>query len=138
MTMMRILVVDDESTLLADLEWVAKTVSGGDVQTANGATEALKLINENDFDLVITDLFMEDKDAGLKVIAAAKEKDWSTQVLLVTAHGKPDPTGPRAIAEGAFDYCDRAAPGNYLQRLKELIPWTLQHRQKRLRSDADR
>ena len=81
----------------------------------------MESMREHDFDLVITDLRMETEEAGMDVVVAAKEKDWTTQVILVTAFGKPTEKGPAAIAKGAYDYVDRNAPGNYLKRLKRII-----------------
>nr|VFK41111.1 MAG: Response regulator receiver domain-containing protein [Candidatus Kentron sp. TC]VFK55487.1 MAG: Response regulator receiver domain-containing protein [Candidatus Kentron sp. TC] len=116
-----ILVVDDSPPLLEDLRWVAEKASGGDVTAARSAREAMESMREHDFDLVITDLRMETEEAGMDVVVAAKEKDWTTQVILVTAFGKPTEKGPAAIAKGAYDYVDRNAPGNYLKRLKRII-----------------
>nr|VFJ87884.1 MAG: hypothetical protein BECKLFY1418B_GA0070995_100831 [Candidatus Kentron sp. LFY] len=57
----------------------------------------------------------------------------STQVILVTAFGKPNETGPAAIAKGAYDYVDRNAPGNYLKRLKEIVGPALERRKEKRR-----
>nr|VFJ58258.1 MAG: Response regulator receiver domain-containing protein [Candidatus Kentron sp. DK] len=121
MTDSAILVVDDEQPLLEDLQWVAEEVSGSNVTAAKSAREAMGLIRERDFDLIITDLRMETEEAGMDVLAAAKEKNRNTKLILVTAFGKPNPIGPTAILEGAYDYIDRNAPGNYLHRLRETI-----------------
>lgn len=131
-----ILVVDDGPQLLEDLKWAAEKAAGGKVLTAGSAQEAIRLIAENNFDLIITDLAMEREDSGLDVLAAAKEKDWWTQLILVTAFGEPNPTGPKAILKGAYVYVDRNAPGNYLNRLRQLIPHALQRRQEKLREEA--
>nr|VFJ87881.1 MAG: Response regulator receiver domain-containing protein [Candidatus Kentron sp. LFY] len=77
MAKQKILVVDDSPPLLDDLKWVAEKASGGDVVAARGAQEANALIQEHDFDLVITDLRMETEEAGMDVLAATKKKDWT-------------------------------------------------------------
>nr|VFJ68798.1 MAG: two-component system, NtrC family, response regulator PilR [Candidatus Kentron sp. FW] len=133
-----ILVVDDSPPLLDDLKRVAEKASGGDVIRAQSAQEAKELIPEHDFDLVITDLRMETEEAGMDVLVAAKEKDWTTQVILVTAFGKPGETGPAAIAKGAYDYVDRNAPGNYLKRLKQIIGPALARREKKRQEEGSK
>nr|VFK23753.1 MAG: Response regulator receiver domain-containing protein [Candidatus Kentron sp. LPFa] len=101
---------------------------------AQSAGEAKGLIREHDFDLVITDLRMETEEAGMEVLVAAKEKDRSTQLILVTAFGKPDETEPTAAAQSAYDYVDRNTPVNYLKRLKQrqIIGPALARREKEL------
>nr|VFK64366.1 MAG: response regulator receiver protein [Candidatus Kentron sp. TUN] len=137
MTKQKILVVDDSQPLLDDLKWVAEKVSEGNVMAAQSAREAIGLIQEHNFDLVITDLRMETEEAGMDVLVAAKEKDWTTQVILVTAFGKPGETGPAAIAKGAYDYVDRNAPGNYLKRIKQIIGPALARGEQKRREEKE-
>lgn len=126
------LVVDDEPELLEQLKFVAES-TGGRISTATSAAEARRLIDEQDFDLIITDLRMEKNEAGLEVIRAAREKDLWTQVILVTAYQM----GPEAITKGAYDYVLRTDPGNYLQRLQKLIPEALERRRRKQKEEAD-
>jgi DNA-binding NtrC family response regulator len=134
----KILVVDDELKLLEDLKWVAEETAGGKVLTAENAQEAIQLIVENNFDLIVTDLRMEKEDSGIEVLKKAKEENWWTQVILVTAYGGFNPAGPKAIEKGAYDYVDRVATGNYLDRLKEMIPRALLRRQQKQREETER
>lgn len=106
--MARILVVDDEPDLRNDFEWA---VSGlGEVATAGSAKEAIQRIAEETFDVVVTDLRMETREAGLEVLKAAKERDVYTQVIVVTAYGTPE-VNAMTMRLGAFDYLERATPG---------------------------
>ncbi|WP_176722326.1 response regulator [Candidatus Thiosymbion oneisti] len=127
-----VLVVDDEPDLLEQLKFVASKTTGGQVLKAASAMEAIRLIEEKDFDLVITDLRMETDEAGLDVIKAAREKDLWTQVILVTAYQMPE-----VIAKGAYDYVSRTDSGNYLQRLEKLIPQALERRWRKQKEEAD-
>lgn len=133
MSEVRILVVDDEPGLLEQLEFVASKATKSQVSTAKSAKEATQLIDENDFDLIITDLRMEKDEAGMEVIEAAREKDLWTQIILVTAYT----AGPEVIAKGAYDYVLRTDPGNYLQRLQKLIPEALERRWQKQKEEAD-
>nr|VFJ54823.1 MAG: Response regulator receiver domain-containing protein [Candidatus Kentron sp. FM]VFJ55676.1 MAG: Response regulator receiver domain-containing protein [Candidatus Kentron sp. FM]VFK10778.1 MAG: Response regulator receiver domain-containing protein [Candidatus Kentron sp. FM] len=128
-----ILVVDDSPALLDDLKWAAEEASEADITEAQSAREAMDLIREHDFDLVITDLRMETQEAGMEVLTAAKNKDWNTQVILVTAFDRPRETDPTAIAKGAYGYIDRNGPGNYLQRLRQDIGPALARREQKRR-----
>ncbi|WP_133512448.1 response regulator [Candidatus Thiosymbion oneisti] len=131
MSEIRTLVVDDEPELLEQLKFIASRATGGQISTAASAKEALRLIDEKDFDLVITDLRMETNEAGLEVINAARKKDLWTQVILVTAYAAPE-----MIAKGAYDYVSRTM-GNYLQRLQKLIPEALERRWRKQKEEAD-
>ncbi|WP_133512450.1 response regulator transcription factor [Candidatus Thiosymbion oneisti] len=130
------LVVDDESELLDQLKFVASKTTGGQISTAASAMEAIRLIEEKDFDLVITDLRMEKDEAGLEVIEAAREKDLWTQIILITAYYQEEEAAG-TIAEGAYDYVLRTDPGNYLQRLQGLIPEALEYRRQKQKEEAE-
>lgn len=81
--MPRVLVVDDEERvrgLLCDLlaAWGCQAV-----EAANGA-QALTLFEQNDYDLVLTDFLMPDRN-GLEVIRGVREKDATIGVIMFTA-----------------------------------------------------
>lgn len=140
MSEVQILVVDDEPELLEDLKSVAAKSTGGQIATAKSAAEACRLIEEKDFDLIITDLRMETPEAGLEVIEVARKKDLWTQVILVTAYGLTDEEIDKSvdtIARGAYDYVSRTVPGNYLKRVRELIPKALERQRHKQKEEAD-
>ena len=91
----RILVVDDDENIL-NLEKTILGQKGFDVTGAAGGAEALKLLGEGSFDLVLLDVMMPEVD-GLTVCRKIKEdptlKD--THVIFLTAKG-----GGEALAEG--------------------------------------
>ena len=65
--MANILLVDDEASLVkAQSEFLCR--AGRTVSTAANGKEAMALVAHNDFDLVITDLVMPEKE-GLETIA---------------------------------------------------------------------
>ena len=91
----RILVVDDDENIL-NLEKTILEQKGFDVTGAGGGSEALKLLAEKDFDLVLLDVMMPEVD-GFTVCRKIKEdprlKD--IPVIFLTARG-----GGEALAEG--------------------------------------
>jgi DNA-binding response OmpR family regulator len=91
----RILVVDDDENIL-NLEKTILEQKGFDVTGADGGSEALKLLGERDFDLILLDVMMPEVD-GFTVCRKIKEdprlKD--IPVIFLTARG-----GGEALAEG--------------------------------------
>ena len=85
----RILVVDDDENIL-NLEKTILEQKGFDVTGAGGGAEALKLLAEKDFDLVLLDVMMPEVD-GFTVCRKLKD----IPVIFLTAKG-----GGEALAEG--------------------------------------
>jgi DNA-binding NtrC family response regulator len=107
--MYEILVVDDEEELREDLVWAAQE-PGRNVTSTDSAEQAIKLIHDKVFDVIVTDLRMKREEAGLEVLRVAKEKDVFVQVIVVTAYGTPE-ISVETMRLGAFDYLERNAPG---------------------------
>lgn len=80
----RILLVDDEVAVLLTLKAVLE-ISGFDVDTATSAREGKSRIRHREYEMVITDMRMEDEHAGAEVIAAAKEASYKPAIALLTA-----------------------------------------------------
>ncbi len=97
----RILVVDDHvemGRLLADQLGDA----GFDVEVAASGEQAVKRLRSGLFDVVLTDLRMEEVD-GFDVLEAAKQQDPAPAVLIMTAFGGID-SAIEAIKRGAWHY----------------------------------
>ena len=69
----QVLIVDDEPMILSTLADVFR-LRHFEVSTATSAEEAIAMLAERDFDLVLTDIRMETPLAGYDVIAEAKAK----------------------------------------------------------------
>ena len=97
----RILVVEDESTLCANItRYLARaghTVTS--VETGNGALAELR---QRSFDLVISDLRLPDID-GLTVLDRVRASSPETIVLIMTAYASID-SAVEALRRGAHDY----------------------------------
>jgi DNA-binding response OmpR family regulator len=83
----RILIVDDELTVLLTLKAVLE-LSGFEVVTAASAAEAKLRLGADTYDLVITDLMMEHERAGFDVLRCAREQSYRPAVAILTA--RPD------------------------------------------------
>lgn len=93
----RILIADDEPVMLRFMAETLRRLGKEVVLAADGA-EAIRLMDEENFDLIITDMMMPHK-TGLDVLKAAK----STMVILATAHGTIE-SAVDAMKLGAFHY----------------------------------
>ena len=97
----RILVVDDEEITLKNLERILKKEDYIVVTAPNGA-EAIKKLDTSDFDVVLTDLKMENI-GGIDVLEKAKSKYPDTQVIMITGYASLD-SAIDSIKKGAFHY----------------------------------
>ncbi len=97
----RVLVVDDELSMRELLE-ITFTSEGFDVVLAESGHKAIEKLRDNGFDLVITDIRMDDVD-GLEVLRACKAKKPDTAVIIISAYASTE-TAVEAMREGAYDY----------------------------------
>ncbi|PID37933.1 MAG: Fis family transcriptional regulator [Deltaproteobacteria bacterium] len=96
-----ILVVDDERSMREFLEILLRQ-KGCTVILAEGGQRARDLLDERDFDVVITDLKMPEV-SGLDVLAHARKQRPETEVIMVTAFATAE-TAIKAMKDGAYDY----------------------------------
>lgn len=96
----RVLVVDDERGARLALE-VPLRLSGYEVISASGGTEAIELGQRQAFDVVLTDIFMPDV-RGIDVVREFRRFSPKTKIIAMTAQGSLE-IALEAIAEGAFD-----------------------------------
>ncbi|MBI3837419.1 MAG: sigma-54-dependent Fis family transcriptional regulator [Planctomycetia bacterium] len=97
----RVLIVDNEAP---HAQAVAESLErvGYDCVVATSGPLGVKLIEQEAFDIVITDLMMSEVD-GLQILALTKEKLPDAEVILVTGHGTI-PSAVTAMQQGAFNY----------------------------------
>ncbi len=99
--MSKILVVDDEQSMRDFLAILLKK-EGHEVVTAKNGSDAIRAIQAEIFDLVITDVKMPGAD-GMDVLKAIKEISPETVVIMVTAFATTE-TAVEAMKHGAYDY----------------------------------
>jgi DNA-binding response OmpR family regulator len=80
----RILLVDDEVAVLLTLKAVLE-ISGFDVDTAASGREGVSKLHTREYQMLITDMRMENDAAGVEVIRAARSAPYSPAVALLTA-----------------------------------------------------
>jgi DNA-binding response OmpR family regulator len=101
MTQARILLADDDSGLRALMARRLNRLECELHQAENGK-EALALLEDNDYDLIVSDIYMPGA-TGLDILRAAREKDPRLQVVVVTAAATLE-NAIEALNNGAFGY----------------------------------
>jgi two-component system response regulator PilR (NtrC family) len=96
-----ILVVDDELSMREFLTLML-TKEGYNVDTAENGAIAVKKIEKNNYQLVITDVKMP-KKSGIDVLKAVKKSSPETIVIMITAYSSVD-SAIEAMKIGAYDY----------------------------------
>lgn len=95
------LLVDDDSMVLKTLQSVFKT-RNFDVSTAVSASEAGKILEEATFDLVVTDMRMENETSGFEVVRLAKLATNHPVVVILSAYPIPPAEWRQSGADAMF------------------------------------
>ena len=109
--MCRILVVDDEQEVREAVQRRLER-EGYRVQTApseEGGIEKMQTA-EHAYDIVITDMSMEDSGSGIRILEGAVARDVFTEVIVLTAYGNVA-NAVECMKRGAFDYVEKNMPG---------------------------
>ena len=110
--MAEILLVEDEANARKVLS-MGLELQGHHVCACASPAEADRQLQTAAFDVVLTDLRMEGRDAGLEVIDMAGKRQPQARVLLLTAYASAD-TAVTAMKQGAFDYLTKPVSGEEL------------------------
>jgi DNA-binding NtrC family response regulator len=110
----RILLVDDERTLRESCASVLQ-MDGFSMTLAGRGAEALELLKNRKFDIVLVDLYMS-QVSGLELLRAAL--DANRDVIVVVMTGNPSvSTSIEALRAGAWDYLPKPFSATHLQVL---------------------
>lgn len=102
--MSNILIVDDDSGVRKGIQ-LALAKDGHTVVEAKTGPEALNIITQKYFNLVISDLRLPGLD-GIALLEQIKSKNPSTIVIMITAYGTFE-TAMEAGKRGAYDFIDK-------------------------------
>ncbi len=122
-----VLVVDDEKDFLETLVNRLKKRKI-DTHGAKSGEDALKLIKNRPFDVVILDIKMPGGMDGIEALRAIKKIQPLTEVILLTGHASVE-TSIEGMKLGAFDYVMKPV------KLEELLPKMLQAFEKKNNHD---
>lgn len=97
----KILIVDDELIMRESLAgWLER--DGHEVEKTASGEEALEILKESRFDILLVDIKMEGM-SGLDVLKQVKEGDPDVEIVMITAYGSIA-TAIEAMKNGAYDY----------------------------------
>ena len=100
----RVLVIDDEPHILELLE-ITLLRMGLEVERAGNVREALHCLDNNSYNLCLTDMRMPDGE-GLEIVRHITEHNLDVPVAVITAHGNLE-NAVMALKAGAFDYLSK-------------------------------
>src|SRR5947207_4147902 len=96
-----VLVVDDEASVATTIEAILK-MDGHDVLAVTSGTEAIRLLNERQFDVVLTDLRLADVD-GIDILKEVQRTAPDTAAIMLTGYASLE-SAVAALRSGAYDY----------------------------------
>jgi len=109
--MYRILIIDDEDEVR---EAVSRRLQREGYETVEAASQADGIsaieMATPPFDLILTDMVMEDPESGVKTLEAALSRDIFSEVIVLTAYGNVG-NAVECMRRGAFDYVEKNIPG---------------------------
>ncbi|MCB2168781.1 MAG: response regulator [Deltaproteobacteria bacterium] len=98
---LNIMVVDDEAIVGKRLKPTLER-DGYEVETFGDGTSALDRIGQKDFDIIVTDVRMDDVD-GMQILEHVKRHSPRTKVIIITGYATVD-LAREALVKGAFDF----------------------------------
>jgi len=96
-----LLVVDDEESVAVTMGAILE-MDGYQVAISTTGADALHRLHESDFDLVLTDLRLDDTD-GLNIVAEVCRLQPDTVSIILTGYASLE-SAIKALREGAYDY----------------------------------
>jgi DNA-binding NtrC family response regulator len=123
----KILLVDDELVFTTNMSKLL-TNRGYRVKAVNSGDEAIALLQEEGFDVIVLDLKMPGKD-GIATLKEIQDLGLFTQTLILTGHGSID-SALEAIKLGAYDYLTKPCEiGELVSKIEEA--WEKKDRERR-------
>jgi EAL domain-containing protein (putative c-di-GMP-specific phosphodiesterase class I)/CheY-like chemotaxis protein len=111
-----VLLVDDDLGLLKAYARVLRE-SGFAVEEVSDGSMAMRALEENDFDLVMSDIGLPGMD-GIQILEAVRKRDSDLPVILMTA-GAELKTAVKAVEHGALRYLMKPVAASLLCKLAE-------------------
>jgi len=114
----KILVVDDEESLRLTFEMLLKRAGYEFVTGVSNFEDAINAVEQNDFDLVISDIVMQGA-SGIDLLRKIKEMGKTCPVVMITGYPNIE-TAAEAVRLGAFDYVPKPVKKDELLKIVAL------------------
>ena len=111
-----IMIIDDENIVGKRLQPTLEK-RGDTVETFIDSREALKRFDEKNFDIVVTDIRMDNVD-GIEVLEHITAQSKRTKVIMITGYATVE-VAREALAKGAFDFIAKPFKPNDLRAIIE-------------------
>jgi two-component system nitrogen regulation response regulator NtrX len=99
-----VLIVDDEKGVQSSIQGILEDV-GFDAQAVSSAEEAMEILEQKDFPVVLLDVWLPGMD-GLQALAQMRRISPDSVVIMISGHGSVE-TAVRATKLGAFDFVEK-------------------------------
>ncbi len=134
---LKLFFIDDDKTICTLIEEYFSD-EGYNIQCTSSAIEAINILKNNAFDIVVTDIRMPDID-GIEILSWIKENKPEIEVIIVTGHGSME-SAIRAMKIGSYDYLQKPFRLNQLKIIIDNIAEDKHHRKhcylsKKIKSD---
>lgn len=133
-----ILVVDDEESIRITFEMFLQREGYGRITTAATMEEALALINEKRFDLIISDIVLEGA-SGTDLLRYIRQTGLQCPVVMITGFPNLE-SAAEAVRQGAFDYISKPVNKESLLRFvrQALKHWQLEQEKRSLQRENEK
>src|SRR5438128_1664214 len=118
-----ILIVDDEEGVLVTMQAILE-MEGYRVAIAQKGVTAIELLRRQAFDVVLTDLRLDDVD-GLAILAEKSRTSPDTVAIMLTGYASLD-SAVQALRQGAYDYLIKPCD---VEELKATVARAVERRQ---------
>ena len=112
----RVLIVDNDPLLAQAIAESLERV-GYPCRVATSGPEGARLIEQDTYDVIVTDLVMNDVD-GMELLARAKQCLPDAEVIMITGHASI-PKAVEAMQQGAFNFLEKPITPNRLRAVAE-------------------
>ena len=122
--LLKIMLIDDEEIVCRRLKPAIEKM-GCSVETHMNPLDALARLREAEFDIVVTDVRMNEVD-GIQVLEEVRKKSARTEVIIITGHAMMS-LAREAMRKGAFDFLAKPFKPNDLREIIMRAAEKLEH-----------
>ncbi len=111
---LKLMIIDDEEIVCRRLKPAVEKM-GCYVEAFLDPVKALERLGEENFDVVVTDVRMDEID-GIQVLEEARKQSERTEVIIITGHAMLA-LAREAMQKGAFDFLSKPFKPNDLRKI---------------------